>query len=281
MTVEPQGGCRHLRGLLSPLGPLGQAVLLGGTGFVAGYIFPLWRMPYANQGPLMGFFITGPLGFFVGLVLGFLGKGLRWRLGTAVLVLVACCSLFSVAIYLACEPEDRWVAQIVDGTIVKCSPPIEFVDEVLTRWEKSIAINPQKIVATSWREDVRHTLSSASGYVATFRVERTRDIYIGRKASNRDATNSRGIGIPKGLAGLGLPINAHLTRTSSLCRRSSRLTSRPYLRAGSSFPEGPSRSNVVGGGSQRNLPLNLLLSTPTSTSTMTAQPPALRNTRTS
>jgi hypothetical protein len=148
-------------------------------------------MPYANLGPLLGLFFTvftGPLGFVLGLVLGLLGKGLRWRPAVAAWVLVACCLLLGAATYVACEPEDLWAAKLVDGTIVKCSPPIEFIDEVLTRWEKSIAINPHKIVAESWREDVRHTLSSASGYVATFLVEGTRDIYIGRKAPHRDAT---------------------------------------------------------------------------------------------
>jgi hypothetical protein len=43
-------------------------------------------------------------------------------------------------------------------------------------------------VAESWREDVRNTLSSSAGQVATFRTERTRGIYVGRKGSNRGAT---------------------------------------------------------------------------------------------
>lgn len=44
--------------------------LLGGIGFVAGYVGPILFMPEANQGPLLGIFITGPLGFVVGLVIG-------------------------------------------------------------------------------------------------------------------------------------------------------------------------------------------------------------------
>ncbi len=46
---------------------------LGGLGFVLGFFGPLWLTPESNQGPLLGIFITGPLGLFAGL-----GWGL-WR----------------------------------------------------------------------------------------------------------------------------------------------------------------------------------------------------------
>ena len=52
------------------LGALGT----GGIGFSAGFFGPIFFMPDANQGPLLGLFITGPLGF----VLGALGGGAHW-----------------------------------------------------------------------------------------------------------------------------------------------------------------------------------------------------------
>ena len=45
-------------------------ILLGGVGFLAGFIGPIIFRPEANQGPLLGIFITGPLGFILGAVLG-------------------------------------------------------------------------------------------------------------------------------------------------------------------------------------------------------------------
>lgn len=39
--------------------------------FLAGYIGPIVFTPGANQGPLLGIFITGPLGFLTGCVAGF------------------------------------------------------------------------------------------------------------------------------------------------------------------------------------------------------------------
>ncbi len=46
------------------------AFTIGGVSFLFGYCGPLMWAPQANQGPLLGIFVTGPIGFFVGLLLG-------------------------------------------------------------------------------------------------------------------------------------------------------------------------------------------------------------------
>jgi hypothetical protein len=66
---ETEGGSGSLLGSVV----LG-AVLLGAVGFVGGFFGPLIFAPDANQGPLLGIFITGPLG----VVLGAVGGGVRW-----------------------------------------------------------------------------------------------------------------------------------------------------------------------------------------------------------
>jgi hypothetical protein len=43
---------------------------LGGIGFVAGFIGPIIVMPEVSHGPLLGIFITGPLGFLIGGLAG-------------------------------------------------------------------------------------------------------------------------------------------------------------------------------------------------------------------
>jgi uncharacterized YccA/Bax inhibitor family protein len=45
-------------------------LILGGISFVAGFVGPIMFTPNANQGPLLGIFFTGPLGFVVGVILG-------------------------------------------------------------------------------------------------------------------------------------------------------------------------------------------------------------------
>jgi hypothetical protein len=43
------------------------ALAVGTIGFAAGFFGPVILTPEANQGPLLGIFVTGPLGFVVGL----------------------------------------------------------------------------------------------------------------------------------------------------------------------------------------------------------------------
>ncbi|MCI0406428.1 MAG: hypothetical protein L0Z48_00230 [candidate division Zixibacteria bacterium] len=47
------------------------AFIIGGIAFCAGFFGPLIFAPGANQGPLLGLFITGPLGFLAGGIGGF------------------------------------------------------------------------------------------------------------------------------------------------------------------------------------------------------------------
>jgi hypothetical protein len=71
------------RATFSPEGPAGSivkgALLVGGIGFCAGFFGPLIFAPEANQGPLLGILITGPLGFLLGAAGGFGYWWLRQR----------------------------------------------------------------------------------------------------------------------------------------------------------------------------------------------------------
>ncbi len=48
------------------------ALIIGAIGLVGGYVGPLIVTPGANQGPLLGIFFTGPIGFVLGSIGGFL-----------------------------------------------------------------------------------------------------------------------------------------------------------------------------------------------------------------
>lgn len=50
-------------------------IVVGGVGFIIGFFGPLLWAPDSNQGPLLGIFITGPIGVIIGAVAGaVLGK---------------------------------------------------------------------------------------------------------------------------------------------------------------------------------------------------------------
>ncbi|HET7622519.1 MAG TPA: hypothetical protein VFK39_11510 [Gemmatimonadaceae bacterium] len=58
---------------------VGWALLFGAVGFALGFFGPMIFAPGANQGPLLGIFITGPGGFFLGLAWGVLRALRRGR----------------------------------------------------------------------------------------------------------------------------------------------------------------------------------------------------------
>lgn len=51
---------------------------VGAVGFIGGFFGPMILTPGANQGPMLGIFITGPLGFLIGGV----GGAVRWFMRT-------------------------------------------------------------------------------------------------------------------------------------------------------------------------------------------------------
>jgi preprotein translocase subunit Sss1 len=53
------------------------ALIVGGIGFAAGFFGPMIFKPEANQGPMLGIFITGPLGFVIGLIYGVIQECMR------------------------------------------------------------------------------------------------------------------------------------------------------------------------------------------------------------
>src|SRR5262245_46982002 len=57
----------------------GFAAAVGGLCFAAGFFGPIVFTPEANQGPLLGIFITGPAGLLLGLVWGALRAVRRRR----------------------------------------------------------------------------------------------------------------------------------------------------------------------------------------------------------
>jgi hypothetical protein len=46
------------------------ALVIGAVGFVGGFFGPMLFAPGANQGPMLGIFITGPLGVLIGAIGG-------------------------------------------------------------------------------------------------------------------------------------------------------------------------------------------------------------------
>jgi hypothetical protein len=53
------------------------AVIIGFPSFLIGFVGPIIFAPQANQGPLLGIFITGPAGALIGFIAGAVYAQLR------------------------------------------------------------------------------------------------------------------------------------------------------------------------------------------------------------
>jgi len=53
-------------------------LVLGAIGFIGGFFGPMIFTREANQGPMLGIFITGPLGFLSGAAIGTAIVMFRW-----------------------------------------------------------------------------------------------------------------------------------------------------------------------------------------------------------
>jgi hypothetical protein len=92
--------------------PIGLWVLaLGAVGFACGFFGPIALNPGANQGPLLGIFITGPGGAMFGLVAGVVARGLPLSAGQRWRALGALCIASAAGILFFCLPQQRLEAR--------------------------------------------------------------------------------------------------------------------------------------------------------------------------
>jgi hypothetical protein len=115
------------------------ALVLGGVGFASGFFGPIELSPDANQGPLLGIFITGPLGFLLGAILGLIVGALRLPVAMSRNALV----IASIGVALVCLyyslPSPRYVANMIDAQIVGCASPDSIKDKAMAYWDDRIA----------------------------------------------------------------------------------------------------------------------------------------------
>lgn len=97
-------------------------LILGGFGFLSGFIGPMIFSPDANQGPLLGILITGPLGVMAGVFLWFLSRLFKWSIDLQFQVAGAGCLLFIVALaVIATAPKPEWPGRVYQIEVGTCN----------------------------------------------------------------------------------------------------------------------------------------------------------------
>lgn len=97
-------------------------LIVGGFGFFFGYFGPLIFAPGSNQGPLLGIFITGPLGMVMGTLGWFFSYVFNWHYRLQIRVAIGCCALIVLGlIVMAIQPKAEWPGRIYQIQVTKCS----------------------------------------------------------------------------------------------------------------------------------------------------------------
>ena len=160
------------------------ALALGGVGFACGFFGPIALRPDANQGPLLGIFITGPGGALFGLVAGVVVKltvrvpATRWK------ALFSLCAAEAIAILIGVLPPPELRARIVEGEIRGCASPAAAADAAIPEWEQRIAKVTWSPPRKGWKQDVARMLRDDPGVVLDLTVVRSRDVLANRKPWN-------------------------------------------------------------------------------------------------
>ena len=157
--------------------PLLYGISLGGIGFVCGFFGPVLLNPSANQGPLLGIFISGPIGCLIGAVIGLFAAALHFQRGAIIVTLFGSAIALAAYTLYASLPEDRWQGFIIDAEVHSCRHPEGDVD-------KRVAAAPWYSPRNGWKSDIPRMLKTDHGVVLTLVVHRRRDIYEQRKPWN-------------------------------------------------------------------------------------------------
>ncbi len=148
------------------------AGMLGVVGFVCGFIGPLVLAPDANQGPMLGIFITGPAGIALGAVLGLVVGVVHPAPATAARILYAVAAVGAASTLYFCIPSPRDLADIVDGEIRQCVPPERLRDKTVEHLNALAATHPPLANPVAWGDAFEQALAKERGVVIDVHVFR-------------------------------------------------------------------------------------------------------------
>ena len=160
-------------------------IVLGAVGFVCGFVGPMVFSPDANQGPMLGLFVTGPGGALLGAILGLIVGAVRLPgpIASKALV-VASIGLAAVCLYYS-MPSPKYYAKVLDVEIVGCGPPGTIKDRAMEYWDGQVARVTWASPRRGWKQDFDRMVEADPGVVLDVRVVRESTLYENRKPWNR------------------------------------------------------------------------------------------------
>lgn len=160
-------------------------LILGGCGLVAGIAGPIKLNPQFQLGPLIGVFITGPLGLLLGVAGYFISRWLQipqsaqWRYIAALAVVLVAGTI------LASFPSSEFRFYIVNSVVTGCRPTSALHDDLLAQWQDRVDNSKGVEPRAGWKREMSAQLQSANGVIVDARITRRTEVRELRKPWNR------------------------------------------------------------------------------------------------
>jgi hypothetical protein len=159
-------------------------LLLGTAGLASGFFGPLFFVPEANQGPLVGVLISGPAGAVLGLVLLLVCTIIDVPARQQWSILIGAAVVGALAVVLLVQPEPALRGYVMDLQVEACASPIDTEPQVLDFWSKRIAGVTWATPRLGWQQDLQQKLRNAPGIVLTVQVRKQISVWEKRKPWN-------------------------------------------------------------------------------------------------
>jgi len=182
----------HEKLAASPPAFLLWILAIGGAGFAAGFFGPLALNPEANQGPLLGIFITGPGGVILGAILYVICRTTHVSAARQWTVMACAGVLLALATLFVCLPGPRLRGYVVDAQIVGCKAPAQLSDQAVQYWEQRVKAVTWAAPRSGWEADSRQRLEADPAVVLDVLVLRRNGIDESRKPWSAGSISTRG-----------------------------------------------------------------------------------------
>ena len=161
------------------------ALFVGAVGFCAGFFGPIALNPGANQGPLVGIFITGPGGAILGAVVGGLLGIMGASRASCVAALATTAALLAGATLFFALPEPEFKGNVLELRVESCVSPLALKAEAFEYWDKRIAAASWAAVRAGWKDSFEAMAAADPGVVLGVAVTRSTGVYENRKPCNK------------------------------------------------------------------------------------------------
>ena len=137
------------------------------------------------MGPLIGVFMTGPLGAILGVAGYFISRWLQVSMATQWRVIIGLSVLLVAGTILSSFPAPEFKAFIVNCVVVRCRSINALQDELIASWQERVDNIKSQDPATGWKEKMSATLQAAPGVAIDARILHRTEIRVNRKPWNR------------------------------------------------------------------------------------------------